>query len=96
MKKRLIWIVWPSFLMAGVLEFVVFAFVDPQDLHWLHSTTEISRQTAYTAAFFIFWTATALSGALTTQLSMSPFEVNRCPMPDCERPETCKVRSGNC
>jgi hypothetical protein len=91
MKQRLMWIAWPSFLMAATLELVVFAFVDPQDLHWLHATTEISRQAAYTAGFFLFWTATALSGALTTLLSMSPFEVNRCPMPACERPETCKV-----
>jgi hypothetical protein len=54
---------------------------------------EISRQAAYTAGFFLFWAVTAASGALTTLLSMSPFEVNRCPMPSCERPETCKVQS---
>jgi hypothetical protein len=79
--------------MAAVLELVVFAFVDPQDLHWLHGTHEISRQAAYTAAFFLFWAATALSGTLTTLLSMSPFEVNRCPKPVCERPDTCKVQN---
>ena len=93
MKQRLMWIAWPSFLMAAVLELVVFAFVDPQDLHWLHGTNEISRQAAYTVGFFVFWAATALSGTLTTLLSMSPFEVNRCPMPMCERPDTCKVQS---
>ena len=93
MKQRLMWIAWPSFLTAAVLELVVFAFVDPQDLHWLHGTNEISRQAAYTAGFFLFWVATALSGTLTTLLSMSPFEVNRCPMPMCERPDTCKVQS---
>jgi hypothetical protein len=93
MKQRLMWIAWPSFLMAAVLELVVFAFVDPQDLHWLRGTIEISRQAAYTAGFFLFWAATALSGTLTTLLSMSPFEVNRCPMPMCERPDTCKVQS---
>lgn len=93
MKQRLMWIVWPSFLMAAILELVVFAFVDPQDLHWLHGPMEISRQAAYTAGFFLFWAVTAVSGALTTLLSMSPFEVNRCPMPSCERPDTCKVQS---
>ncbi len=92
MTKRLMWIAWPSFLMAAVLELVVFAFVDPQDLHWLGGNLEISRQTAYTAGFFLFWSVTALTGALTTLLSMSPFEVNRCPMPVCERPDTCKVQ----
>ena len=29
--QRLMWIAWPAFLMAGVLEVLVFAFVDPQD-----------------------------------------------------------------
>jgi hypothetical protein len=37
------WIVWPAFLMAGVLEIVVFAMVDPADLHWLGSPVEMSR-----------------------------------------------------
>lgn len=91
MKQRLMWIAWPSFLVAAILELIVFSFVDPQDMHWLSSTEEISRQAAYTVAFFVFWACTALSAALTTLLSMSPFEVNRCPMPVCERPETCRV-----
>jgi hypothetical protein len=93
MTKRMMWIAWPSFLMAAFLELVVFAFVDPQDLHWMQGSLDISRQTAYTAGFFIFWASTALTAALTTLLSMSPFEVNRCPMPVCERPETCKVQN---
>ena len=72
-------IVWPSFLMASVLELVVFAFVDPQDLHWVHGTLGISRQTAYTAAFFVFWAITATTAALTALLSMTPVEVNHGP-----------------
>ena len=27
--QRLMWIAWPAFLMAGVLEMLVFAMVDP-------------------------------------------------------------------
>jgi len=92
MKQRLMWIVWPSFLMAAILELAVFALVDPQDLHWMNSPIEISRYTAYTVGFFLFWVGTAASGALTTLLSMSPFEVNRCPKPSCERPDTCQVQ----
>ena len=33
--------------------------------------------------------APGLSGALTTLLSLSPFEINRCPVPECERPADC-------
>jgi len=91
-KKRLMWILWPSFLIAAILEMVVFAFVDPQDLHWMHRTLDIGPKAAYSAGFFFFWAATSLSGALTTLLSMSPFEVNRCPTPACERPDTCQVQ----
>lgn len=89
LQKRLMWIVWPAFLMAGVLEVLVFALVDPQDLHWLSSPLEISREGVYTAAFFVFWIVTAASGALTTLLAMSPFEVNRCPLSAHERPDGC-------
>jgi hypothetical protein len=46
---------WPAFLAACVLELMVFAMVDPQELHWGGQALELSRQAAYTAAFFIFW-----------------------------------------
>lgn len=84
MKKKLMWIVWPSFLMASVLELVVFAFVDPQDLHWVHGGEPISRQAAYTLGFFVFWTATLITATLTSLLAMSAEEVNRLPASDTE------------
>ena len=93
--QRLMWIVWPAFLVAGLLEMVVFAVVDPQDLHWFGQTVDISRQGVYTLAFFIFWLLASLSGALTTLLAMSPFEVNRCPLPAQDRPDGCP-KQGAC
>jgi uncharacterized membrane protein YcfT len=75
--KRIMWIVWPSFLMAGVLEMFAFAMVDPQDIHWLSQTMQLSRQGIYTVTFFVFWLVTMLSSALTALLAISPFEVNR-------------------
>lgn len=91
MKQKLMWIVWPSFLMAGVLELLVFAVVDPQDMHWFGHPFEISRQAVYTLGFFVFWLVIAIAGALTTLLAMSPFEVNHCPVPTCDRPEGCTI-----
>jgi hypothetical protein len=87
--QRLMWIAWPAFLMAGVLEMLVFAFVDPQDLHWFGLPLSLSREGVYTAAFFVFWITTMASSALTTLLAMSPFEVNRCPVPVDQRPADC-------
>ena len=93
--QRWMWIAWPAFLVAAVLEMIVFAMVDPGDLHWFGSPVELSRQAIYTLAFFVFWGITMASSALTTLLSMSPFEVNRCPVPEAERPQDC-ARNGEC
>ncbi len=95
LQQRLMWIVWPAFLMAGVIEMLVFAMVDPQDLHWFGHPLEISRQGVYTLSFFVFWLITSISGGLTTLLSMSPFEVNRCPLPEDGRPGGCP-KQGSC
>jgi hypothetical protein len=89
-KQRLMWIAWPAFLVAGAVEMVVFAFVDPQQLHGIDGEPlEWSRHAVYTLAFFAFWIAAMASSALTTLLAMSPFEVNRCPLEPAERPVAC-------
>ncbi|MEZ5643586.1 MAG: hypothetical protein R3E99_00195 [Burkholderiaceae bacterium] len=93
--QRLMWIAWPAFLVAAVLEMLVFAMVDPGDLHWAGGNLELSRQAVYTVAFFVFWLMAMASSALTTLLAMSPFEVNRCPVPPDQRPADC-ARDGGC
>lgn len=92
--QRLMWIAWPAFLLAGVIEMVVFAVVDPQDLHWFGHSLSFSREAVYTLSFFCFWLLTMASSALTTLLSISPFEVNRCPLPVDGRPEACPKEMG--
>jgi hypothetical protein len=87
--KRMMWIAWPAFLVAGLLEVLVFALVDPQDLQWSGHSLSLSRQGVYTLAFFAFWALTMVSSGLTTLLAMSPFEVNRCPVPGDQRPSDC-------
>ena len=87
LAQRLMWIAWPAFLLAGVMEMLVFAMVDPQNLHWFGQPLALSREAVYTLAFFIFWLLIMVSSALTTLLSMSPFEVNRSPFSADERTE---------
>ena len=77
LKQRLMWIGWPSFLMAGVLEMLVFTLVDPEDMHWFGHQLGFSRQGIYTVSFFAFWLVASLSSALTTLLSLSSSEINR-------------------
>lgn len=80
LSKRLMWIAWPAFLGACVLEILVFAMVDPSHLQWFGESLPLSREGFYTMAFFVFWGVTFGASALTTLLSMSPFEVNRRPI----------------
>ena len=77
LAQRMMWIAWPAFLVAGVIEMLVFALVDPQSLHWFGQPLPLSREAVYTLAFFVFWLLTMTSSALTMLLAMSPFEVNR-------------------
>jgi hypothetical protein len=77
LAKRMMWIAWPAFLVAGLLEILVFGLVDPQDLHWFGHPLALSRQGVYTMSFFIFWALAMVSSGLTTLLTMSPVEVNR-------------------
>jgi len=77
LTDRLMWIAWPAFLVAAVLEVMVFAVLDPQTLSLFGERLGWSRYAVYTATFFIFWAMMMVSSALTTLLSMSPFEINR-------------------
>lgn len=74
--RRLMWIVWPAFLVAGLLEMLVFALVDPQDLHWAGQALPLSNQGIYTVAFFVFWALATVASGLTAVLAMTPNEVN--------------------
>ncbi len=71
------WIGWPAFLVAAVLEMMVFAVLDPDSLSLFGERLNWSRAAVYTVTFLIFWGMMMLCSALTTLLSMSPFEVNR-------------------
>ena len=67
---RVLLILWPAFVMAGVLEMLVFAVVDPSALHWFGSDTiEWSRSAVYSVTFLIFWGVISLSGAITQYLT---------------------------
>ncbi|WP_370679011.1 hypothetical protein [Comamonas sp. GB3 AK4-5] len=74
--RRWMWIVWPAFLAAGVMEMLVFAFVDPLDLPRFSACAETSRLGVCTAAFFVFWGITIMASAMTCLLALSPREIN--------------------
>jgi hypothetical protein len=97
MAHRLMWVIWPAFLVAGAAEAIFFTIFDPFDLHFFGATLDMSRQAIYTMGFFGFWALGAASSALTVFLGRSPWEVNRCPMEPAVRPEGCPKREdGTC
>jgi len=72
LAQRLMWIVWPAFLVAGLIELVVFGMFDPEDMHWFGQALPLSRQGVYTLSFFVFWSLTTVSSSLTTLLAVTP------------------------
>lgn len=91
-SQKLMWIAWPAFLAACVLELFVFAMVDPNELQWFGQPLVLSRQGMYTVSFFMFWAIGMGSNALTLLLTKTPAEVNLCPFTPEERPDGCPQR----
>lgn len=75
--RRWMWIAWPAFLAAGIVEVLVFAVFDPQDMMWLGQQVELSRMAIYTLSFFALWMVFLLAGFVTIVLSLSSAEMNR-------------------
>lgn len=97
MKQRLMWILWPGFVVAIPTVGIVFTLIDPADLHLFGEPLALSRLGAYSLGFLFFWAMGSACSALTHLLQLSPFEVNRCPLPATSRPDGCPKReAGGC
>lgn len=66
--NQVMWVAWPSFLAAGVMEMLVFAFVDPGELHTV-ADLGWSRSALYSLSFFAFWVVIAVASGTTLWLS---------------------------
>lgn len=73
MNKRLLLLtIWPAFLVAGVLEMLVFSAAHPEDLKGFGGVlAEMSPLGVYTLSFFAFWIIVACGSALTLMLAAS-------------------------
>jgi len=70
MMRTALIVVWPSFLVAGVLAMLVFSAVQPGDMHGLGGLlTQMSPIGVYTIAFFAFWIVAAAGMALALALA---------------------------
>ena len=75
--KTLIWILWPSFLVAAAAEALFFTVFDPTELTLFGEVVNVSRVAAYSTGFFLFWAFAASSSALTCFFQRGASEVNR-------------------
>lgn len=78
LMRSAMFILWPSFVVAGMLEALVFALVDPGELAWLGGAElGLSRSAVYTLAFLLFWLLVSLASSLTMLLATLPPEPER-------------------
>jgi len=75
--KRLIPILWPSFIVGGIGEVIFFTVFDPQELYLFGEASSLDRLTVYSIGFFLCWGFAAASSALTCFLQRGADEVNR-------------------
>ncbi len=73
--RRIWWgaVLWPSFLGAMFLCFIVFMLVDPAEVLFLGSI-QLSRAAAYTMGFFLFWFVGSVISYLTIKITPPKFE----------------------
>ena len=75
MKRRLIYILWPSFLVAAAADALFFTVFDPADFT-LFGPFGLGRLAAYSIGFLIFWGLGAASSAFTCFLQRPREEIN--------------------
>ena len=89
MKRQLMWILWPAFLVAGMADGLVFSLFDPRDMQIFGEPVNLGPRAIYSIGFLLFWVFAATSSALTCVLQRTSSEINRCPLPESERPKDC-------
>lgn len=63
--QRVVAVLWPSFLVAGMATVVFFTAFDPQLIGECLGPHHISRTGTYSVGFFLFWLMTMSSSLLT-------------------------------
>lgn len=81
--RRMIQVLWPSFIVAGMMDVILFTLFDPMGLIYQGASLFESRLGAYSTGFFLFWLFGAASSALTCYLQCSSAQINKlCRNPD--------------
>ncbi|MBU0752087.1 MAG: hypothetical protein KJ787_12505 [Gammaproteobacteria bacterium] len=74
--QRLLWVLWPSFIVAGVAEALFFTLINPQELYLFGEPVNFSTIATYSVGFLGFWSICAASSLFTCFLQRTPGEIN--------------------
>ena len=75
MKRQMMLILWPSFLVAAAANALFFTIFDPVDFV-IFGPFGLSRLTAYSTGFLLFWALGAASSAFTCFLQRPRERIN--------------------
>lgn len=75
--QKVLYVLWPSFLVAGIAEGVFFTVIDPRELYLFGEPVNFSKTATYSIGFFGFWIVCAASSLMTWFLQLGAGEVNR-------------------
>ena len=74
--KKLIEVLWPSFIVAGIAEIVFFTVFDPQELYLFGAPVHFSATATYSIGFFGFWLVCAASSLMTLFFQRTASQIN--------------------
>ncbi len=69
MLKQIMWILWPSFIAAGIGVGIMFTLIDPMELVVMGDRVHASRTTIYSLGFFVLWAIAAMASAMSCFLA---------------------------
>ncbi|MBL0121541.1 MAG: hypothetical protein IPP88_02025 [Betaproteobacteria bacterium] len=74
MAKYIMWVLWPSFIAAGMGVGILFTLVDPSELVILGNPVHVSKTAVYTLGFFVLWAICSAASALSCFLQATSRE----------------------
>lgn len=75
--QRIVAVMWPSFLTAGIATILFFTAFDPEIILAASGYHGISRTAGYSIGFFLFWLLTSSSCALTCYFQRPCDHINK-------------------
>ena len=73
---KLIQVLWPSFLVAGIAEIIFFTVVNPQELYFMGEPVHFTAIATYSIGFLCLWLICAASSLVTLFFQRTSEEIN--------------------